>query len=193
MNRLVWIMLYILSLIVSIIFNFNSPSLVGLIIFSLFLSLIIFGILILVVKSIQSVKEKKYKKAILFAVISIITIVILSFGYFMFPSGFCLTAITPAHFRTNILTGQCDFGGYNPCVSNDPWYYKQECDLSQEKLIDVLKESNRYEFQVNDCNRYCQTGSEQIFCDEVVHLWRGMLSNKVRCDYLVECDNITCS
>ncbi len=39
----------------------------------------------------------------------------------------CPLEVQKPHFRTNILTGQCNFGGAAPCLQGDPWYYVPGC------------------------------------------------------------------
>lgn len=193
MGKIIWFSTVVVSLVVSVAINFNAISVTDFLIGSLTLALSIFVILTLLIKTVQNIK-KKNKKAILFGVLSVVAIVLFYFGYLMFlHGGGKLPAGTPNHFRTNILTGQCDYGGGAPHVSSDPWYYKEGCDLPKDKLIDILKNSNQYEFQLNECNRLCEDNFEEIFCSEKVFLWGGQSSNKVRCDYLVNCDTISCN
>ena len=190
MGKIILLLTAVLSLIVSVVINFNAKSATGFLVGSLILALIIFGILTLIVISIQNIKEKNAKKAILFGVLSVIAIVIFSFGYLMFTTGgMCLTAITPAHFRTNILTGQCDFGGYSGCVTSDPWYYKSGCDISSEEKIEILKNTRWYNQAIEECNMMCERGTSEMYCrDGVSYFGKG-----ISCKDLISCDSISCN
>lgn len=190
MNKIIWLSTAILSLIVSVVINFYAKSVAGFLIGSLILALILFGIITLIIKSIQNIKERNTKKAILFGVLSVVSIVIFSFGYLMFTSGgVCLNAITPAHFRTNIFTGQCNFGGYSSCFTSDPWYYKSGCDISSEEKIEILKKTRWYDQAIEECNMMCQRGSLEMYCsDRVSYFGRG-----VSCKDLISCDFISCN
>ena len=154
MKKIIWALSVLLSFIISVIINFGAKSLSSFLIGSLILGLTVFLILFLIIKLTQKTKNKKQK--ILFEVLLVITIVIFSFEYFLFFSErLCDTAITPAHFRTNIFTGQCDFGGYSGCVKLDPWYYKTDCNLSRQEKIEVVKKSTLFDKINNQCFYDC--------------------------------------
>jgi len=190
MSKIIWLSNAVLSLIISVVINFNAKSVTGFLFDSLIIALIIFGILTLIVKSIQNIKEKNTKKAILFGVLSLVAIAIFSFGYLRFSSeGVCATSITPAHFRTNIFTGQCDFGGFSGCDTSDPWYYKSGCDISSEEKIDIFKKTRWYDEAIDECNKFCQRGAPEMYCsDRVSYFGEG-----VSCRDLISCDSISCN
>ena len=193
MGKIIWLSTAVLSLIVSIVINFNAKSVTGFLIGSLILALIIFGILALIVKSIKNIKEKNTKKAILFGVLSVIAIVIFSFGYLMFTyGGMCLTAITPAHFRTNILTGQCNYGGGASCVSSDPWYYKPGCD-SDAKKTKAIENTIYYDTRLQECKKFCDDNNQERFCDAIKRGTWGNGPADIDCNILTTCNSISCN
>ncbi len=71
-----------------------------------------------------------------------------------------MTAITPAHLRTNTLTGQCEFGGFSSCVARDPWYYNKGCQVRKAEIISTVKESEYFHNVEETCNRYCQKNTQ---------------------------------
>ena len=187
MNKIIWISTITISLFISIILNFKAKSLNNFFIGLLILGFSIFGILTLIIKSIQNIKQKNIEKTIVFGILSIVTITIFYFGYLVFSSGgICLTAITQAHFRTNIFTGQCDFGGYSSCVTSDPWYYKSGCNISNQEKISILKNTEWYNEVIEKCNIRCQRGSSEIFCKD------SYFRIGISCKDLISCDTISC-
>lgn len=190
MSKIIWLLTAVLSLIISVVINFNAKSVTVFLISSLILALIIFGIIALIIKLIQNIKEKNTKKAMLFGVLSVVLIVIFYFGYLSLTlGGVCWTAVTPAHFRTNIFTGQCDFGGYSSCATSDPWYYKSGCYISSEEKIDILKKTRWYDQAIEECNMMCEAGPSEMYCiDGVSYFGRG-----ISCKDLISCDSISCN
>ena len=134
-----------ISLIISVIINFNVPSVAAFLITSLILGAIFIGLSFLIIKTIQNVKQKNTKKAILFGLLLVLSIIIFLYVTVVVPGYIILECwdSTPAHFRTNIFTGQCDFGGYVPATScaSEPWYYKPGCDIPDEEKIEILRNS----------------------------------------------------
>ena len=130
MKKLLWPILMLVSLIISVIINFNKTSFSSFIINSLIFTLIIFIALVLIIKIVKSIKEKNIKKVILLLFLLIILLFIYGIGNFIFTSLVSPTE-TPAHFRTNILTGKCDFGGWSPNAVSDPWYYSPGCESDE--------------------------------------------------------------
>ena len=154
MNKLVWTSAAVISLIVSAMIKFNSASVAGFLIGSLILGGILFGVSISIIMMIQKIKQKKIDKAIQFGLLSLPLIMILLIYFSVFEV--CFTAITPAHFRTNVLTGQCNFGGYAPCVASDPWYYKPGCDVPDEEKTEVFKKTEWYDVAIEECSKLCE-------------------------------------
>jgi len=193
MNKLFWLIIGIISLVVSIILNFNSASFSSFIIFSLISGFIIFGILTLIVKSIQNIKQKNTNKALKFGVLSVVAIVVFYFGYILM-SGLTGQSVTSDHFRTNLFTGQCDYGGGAPVVVSDPWYYEPDCD-SDAKKLEAIRNTGYYDTRLQECKKFCDENKQEWFC--------GLLSNRlttwgngpadIRCEVLINCEKINCS
>ncbi|MCD4740408.1 hypothetical protein K8R43_04435 [archaeon] len=196
MNKLHWILVGVVSLVISIIINFNSVSFVSFVGFSLGLGAMFFVILALVLFFVEHVKAKNTKKAVIFGVPALILIIVVSVVLFVLSTAsFVSPAVTPDHFRTNILTGQCDFGGGNPNKVSDPWYYSDGCDLSKEELIEVMKSSGNYDYEVAQCQNFCQyvpsdSPHKSTYCYELYK--RKGTQEKISCEDLVECPNVTC-
>ena len=146
MNKLVWISAAVISLIISVIINFDSESVATFLIVSLILGGILFGVSTSIIMMIQKIKQKNTKKAVLFGVLSVSLVIVLFIGYLgFFGSRYCLDPTAPEHFRTNVFTGQCDFGGYPSCAVSDHWYYKPGCDIPDEEKTEILKKNWWYE------------------------------------------------
>lgn len=186
MSKLIWISTAVISLIISVIINFNSTSVSGFLTGSLSLGLIIFVASTLIVKLIQNIKQKNTGKAVLFCVLFSFFL----FGYLIFSGvqDVSLPLVTPAHFRTNILTGQCDFGGYSGHVTSDPWYYKPGCDIPIKEKIEIFKKTRWYDQATEDCNMLCQRSIRLTYC---LH---GISSyvRDIPCKDLISCDKISC-
>lgn len=186
MRKIIWLLIALLSLLISVKINFNlETDIIGFLIISLFTALIIFGIITLIIKSIQNIKEKNTKKAILFGVLSIVLIVIFYLGYLtLSPGDVCLTAITPADFRTNIFTGECDFEGYSSCVSSNPWYYESGCNISSQEKIEVFKKSEWHEQAIEECSTICDKSGRNV---------RLFFAKDISCEDLVSWGSISCN
>ena len=193
MNKLVWISAAVISLIISVIINFDAESVATFLIVSLILGGILFGVSTSIIMMIQKIKQKNTKKAVLFGVLSVSLVIVLFIGYLgFFGSQFCFTAITPAHFRTNILTGQCNFGGYSSCVASDPWHYKPGCDIPDEEKIEIFKKTGWYEQAIRDCKLTCggslfDKNLRDSYCTDRISRGEG-----ISCNDLIPCDEISC-
>jgi len=94
------------------------------------------------------------KKTIIWVSVVFVLLVLLFFWYSF--SGVCADAIRPNHLRTNILTGQCDFGGYDSCYRGDPFPWKRGCDdLTKEGKILLIKDSDDIERTLEFCAESC--------------------------------------
>ena len=190
MSKKVWLLVVVALLILSIVITFNAKSIITLLIGSLILTLIIFGVSALLVKSIKNFKEKNNKKAILLATLFILAVVILSYIYIILSSStICLHSITHAHFRTNVLTGECDFGGFSPCVSSDPWYYKSGCEISIEEKRKIARKAGLSNEVFEKCDMICKLDLPENFCTEKVYDDRST----VLCKDIISCDSISCN
>lgn len=180
-------------LLFSAVLNFNETSLVSFVGFSLFMGLVSFLIIFLGLSSLDKWKEKDTKKAVYFAVPAVILVLVFVFFSFFLvgiPRA-VLPAIVPAHFRTNILTGQCEFGGHSNYIKKSPWYYSEGCDLSKPELVDIIKNSDSsfvHGSVVDDCNDFCEGNATQEFCS----LISQQTHSDIECYDLVDCPGITC-
>ena len=195
MKKSVWVLIASTSLIISVAINFNSEHL-GLLFFkSTILGAGMFGLSVLIVKLIQNLMQKTIWKAILFAGSSILFFLLFSTWYLLtLHDSLCSTTVTPYHFRTNIITGQCDFGGGNPCLVSDPWYYISGCDISDYEKIEVLKASERYERLIESCSAKCRSGSFSSYCRKSPsgNFHHSELPSNMSCEDLTSCDAVFC-
>jgi len=101
-----------------------------------------------------------------------------SFGIFFYSEKdwpeICLTAITPAHFRTNVKTGECSFFPGSGCVEEMPKNYIEGCDKSLEEKAELLKNTpywynniSWFDEITNNCTEYCSTRGQKVFCFSV--------------------------
>ena len=195
MNKSAWISTGVISLLIPAIINFNAGSVAAFLIGSLIMGVILFGVSALIIRMIQKIKQRSTKKAVLFGVLSVSLVIILFLGYLVFfASQLCFTAITPAHFRTNILTGQCDFGGYASCAVSDPWYYKPGCDVPDGEKIEVFKKTGWYEQAIRDCKLTCggslfDKNLRDSYCTDRISHGEGISCNDL---IPIPCDEISC-
>ncbi|HLD33383.1 MAG TPA: hypothetical protein VJB66_01565 [Candidatus Nanoarchaeia archaeon] len=189
MNKIIWISTALASFIVSIIINFNVGSISGFLIGSIILALILFGILTLITLAVKNAKEKNAKRSALFWVLSVTAIIFFSFGYLLFGSFSCAQAIQPAHFRTNIMTGHCDYGGYATCLIGDPWYYTSDCDISNQEKFTIFKKTEWYDQLIGECNALCQQGNSGWYCRSRI----SDVGSDISCEDLISCDKISCN
>ncbi len=179
-----WIFRAIIAFVLSLIINFSATSFKAFLVNSLIFGVVLMGVLILITKSIKEIKEKNIRKAILFGVLSIIAIFVFFCGIF-FSYPLC-SDILILHFRTNILTGQCNLGYPRSCFS-DPWYYKSDCNISMEKKREIILASNNN--LVGDIIWLCNSSCEQDV-ESYCSINSGIQG--ISCNDLVKCASISC-
>ena len=184
MSRLVWIPAAVSSLIISLVINFNAKSVAGFLIGSLVLGLILSGVSVLIIKSIQN----KQKSGILFGVLLLVSI---PFFMVLFGTGtICTLASTPADFRTNVLTGQCEVAHLG-CSDSDRWYYETGCDIPDKEKIEVFKKIEWYNHTIESCNLKCRTGNSEEYCSDRPSEFLSVRG--LSCNDLISCDEISCT
>ena len=183
MNKFILMLAGVISLIISVIINFNAGSVGGLLIGSLILGSILSGIVALIIKSIQN----KQKSGILFGVLALL--VLLLFFMALFGGNICTFWSAPADFRTNILTGKCEVAHLG-CSDSDRWYYKNGCDIPDEEKIEVFKKIEWYDDSIERCNLKCQMGNSEEYCSNRTSEFLSVRG--LSCNDLVSCDEISC-
>jgi len=207
MKKLTWILITIISVLIAVKMSFYADSFAIFLKNSIIFSFIIFGIIIFAIKSFQNAREKNVKKAVLFGIlVFVLLLTIFAIDVFSKLNSLCSAAVSPAHYRTNIITGQCDFGGWSGCSSSFyPWYYRRGCDISPEEKVEVLKKGdmyNNYEFGYNEyeldralkeCENICQRNNAELYCT-----YKGGISDNFRysvsltCNDILSCEAISC-
>lgn len=190
----------LISLVLAAIVSFNSISFSKFVIFSLIFTILIFGASLFLRKVIMYFRRKEIGKGMRLLIFGFV-LGVLGMGIMAMFVSIGSPAITPNHFRTNILTGKCDFGKYNSNRIQDPWYYKQGCDLPKEKLIpliDAIKDTR--DISVVVCRQYCTekyAGEPEFglpgFCERKNEITGTSTSASMSCKYLVDCPSIKCS
>lgn len=143
----------------------------------------------------DQVKRKAAKKMIINAILGILVVVII-WVFINLVSTFYvidMPSFTPDHFRTNIFTGQCDYGGASGNLSSDPWYYKPDCSV--EKKIQTAKSLGFYESRLNECNQYCNALKKNYFCNTniiTVGNTSGGGPDNLLCTEITNCPQIDC-
>ena len=140
---------------------------------SLILFPIIFVSLFFIFLGIEKLSNKKYKKSIIYFVLGLGILLLMFLILIFLKSNICLDAITPAQFRTNILTGKCVFFPGSSCVENFPWYSKEGCNIDMEKKTNILKNIKWYGDTISwydkvtaNCTEYCEQFNEKFFCNK---------------------------
>lgn len=180
---------------IAIIINFNFPSFAGFITASLILGAVFFGVSILIVKSVKIRREKKrdIKSFLLVMSTYIITSIVIIFVLFAYLIaqlfGLCIDL---NHYRTNMFTGQCDFGGGSFIHPEDPWYYKSGCD-SDEKKVRAIKNERYYDELFQLCKNSCDENNRTMFCNTTKRGSSIFRYVDMECSALVNCEKIDCS
>lgn len=81
---------------------------------------------------------KKIAATMVVILLNFVTIIIAP--YFILNFTQSMFAITPDHFRTNVFTRECNFGGYNGNLVSDPWWQKSGC--TEEGLKNWREKNN---------------------------------------------------
>lgn len=162
-------LLAIISGILAIIINFNSSSIISMVIFSIITGAAIFFGASIIINSIKTMKEKPLK-SLLFIVLVFVGGGILYIALFGSLYGGCIQMVVNDYLRTNIITGKCDYGGGapNPCKAETPWYYQKGCEgVSKEEIIELIKQSSNMVTMRDWCTMFCnaQNGLDSPNCN----------------------------
>jgi len=101
--------------------------------YSFITTLAIFGIALGSFELVNNrrIKSKKGNVRNILLVVIMLGVFVVMVGSYIIDAGsfLCFQAVVEPHERTNILTGQCSFGGggSNSCAK-DPWFYKEGCN-----------------------------------------------------------------
>ena len=107
--------------------------------------------------------------------------------------GISIPSFTMDHFRTNIITGKCDYGGFSGQLDDDPWYFKPDCKL--DKKIKTAKEEGFYEMRLEECKQYCNNIQKNYFCNTYIITVDNASGNgpeNLLCSEIVTCSHIDC-
>ena len=91
----------------------------------------------------------------------IVAILMAAFAFLVVTSGFgmindCFGRVPP-HFRTNILTGQCEFVELR-CGESDPWFYSKDCTKPNSEKMALAGNLDGFE----NFKKYCETNCSAI-------------------------------
>lgn len=182
---------YAAALIFSIVYNFNKISFSSFV----FSSAVFFGLLSVAMFFLFKMVHEKISLLRVCGFIAPIVILAIMFlsslFFFYFP------AETDPHFRTNILTRQCDFGGWSGSVSYNPWYYSLGCDLSEDDLVVIAKKSPELSRGMLTCEFACESDSRRgvndMFCRGIGEFnWGSERGVSVSCHHFMECPAVSC-
>ncbi|MFH1211745.1 MAG: hypothetical protein V1659_02330 [Candidatus Woesearchaeota archaeon] len=177
MRKIYWLLLLLASFVVSVILNFNSSSFTVFLIRTFVIGALLFGFFRFAIKAVLAGKERKIGDTIAYSVLALLFILAFLGIFFLLAAGGVSPSETFAHFRTNIFTGKCDFGGYSSHRKSEPWYYKQGCNLTKEEKIGLIKISPDLERLRKACGYCSEVGidscimafgyNSQIKCSDV--------------------------
>jgi len=172
------------ALALSIALNFNRGSLSFFLITSLIGFLVLWIALASLLKAISLFKEGRRGNGILHVAKGAVPLII-AYVFLASSSTLCPSMVQDDHYRTNIITRQCSYGGAALCLIGDPWYYKSGCKNTKAK-IGALKKTGNYEKKVKRCDELCQKGHSESWGASPVFNEEEYLS----CDELADCDSI---
>ena len=162
--------------------------------FIIFLLNLITAIIGLILKR-DSIQKNKYKSEILYCLFGLFIVFSVWAGINLVSSFYDMDipSFTFRHFRTNIFTGQCNYGGESGYIESNQWYYKPDCKLEQK--IKISKKEGFYQQRVTECTNYCETTQKDYFCNThyvtVGNAW-GNGPENLFCDEIIECTKINC-
>ena len=191
MKKRYWLVVGIISLIIGLIIHFNEIRFRLFLSYTIVSSTLIFGFIYSTIKLLENRKNKKKLRYI--SLLVFVIILFFAFHYHLIyikshgvPSG------TPNHFRTNIITGKCDFGGGSAYKVSNPWYYQRGCDLPVKEIVDILKNEEFYKEMVNWCENNCINNDSSLYCSKEDLLPSIHDYGLIICDDLIDCEKITC-
>jgi len=152
-------------------------------------SLFILGFVILCDKTYLNFKTGDRKTFAKYLVLSIICILFLNAGYFIFETvAICPQVELGGQFYTNKITGSCKYGVLGLCdEGNKPWYMERGCDASEEEKFTLMKESDYYyEKGVERCKNYCDNLPDG-YCDQGTSI-----VPQYKCQQLYNCPTVSC-
>lgn len=187
MKKPILLLNLLFSIVISIIITFKADTIIYFIITSIIFTIIIFGILTSIICLIKSVKEKKVIKSVLFGLALIILGGVFWICYIFVGSK--ILSSNPPYFKANIFTGTCSFGTISEdYVVNKPWYYKYDCDITDEEKTEYVRKSKYYNQVIQECN-YCRDEYTDFYCEDYSSF--GYVDASL-CDYLISCDSGSC-
>ena len=169
---------------------FSNFNLLGNLILITLSFLIIYLFIYSLTKALQQIRQRNFRKGIIKVLTSFLFAVIIMYFFTIFSVS--LPAFTGNHFRTNILTGNCNYGGTANKVVHDPWYYKPDC--KSDKKIETAKEQGFYQTRIEECSRYCTNKEKDYYCDviSVGNAW-GNGPENLKCYEIATCPNLDCT
>jgi len=192
MKVLQLIITLLISLIISVIDNFDAKSISSLIALSLVETAVIFLLLTILITSVRHLKTKNFKKFILFGILFLILLIVALVvkTVFIFSASFCTLELSSGVFRTNTVTGECSIGQHPGC-GPWPWYYKEGCELSVEEKFEIFSLTNGYQSAILFCERLCSSGNDEFFCQRIFA--PADISLEYNCSDITTCESISCS
>jgi hypothetical protein len=180
MNKKPVLLIFFISLILSTASSINQSQFIGFLTNNLLsLPAIFFG-LFFIYKKIFFTKNKNIKNKI----IAILLLLIFEFFWQIIISSFTFSVSPamelPPHFRTNILTKQCSFGGSSGYF-DEPWYYRDGCNLPKDKQIKILLKSSEKDIVKEECQKECNNKLES--CDYSIETF--LSQSDIRCSDLL--------
>ena len=192
-------------------FNFDPSSKTGSVFIWLIVGLIYYFlfafILFLTFLKInrETVKKSVLKTALFFVLFFVLALLMSLSAINIYYSKYCEHSFdsTYLNLKTNIFTRECDLGRVKSesCDSGaGPWYYKEGCDISRDKKIEVIKSSEIFGSSrfLEHCNWLCETGSLG-YCDKLesneswrYSSFRKEIHEEFSCKDLVDCGTVSC-
>ena len=127
-----------------------------------------------------------------YIVVSLFVLTILSILLFFYYSNYCRVSATFPHFRTNILTGDCEFGTGDSLCSADPWYYRSDCDPGKKAGAYSVLSNQRYGIRKGQCELNCYDIDVDDFCAPAPQSLGDYGPTDIECYLIVQCKAIKC-
>ncbi len=174
--------------------NLNRITVTGFILSTIITSGAISGILYLLIITFRRFAGHNFVKSILMTALTILTLFVILIWYATQGNWYaCTEMVVMPEFRTNILTGACEFQIFNAmrsCYGTAPWYYTPDCEISREEKVIIIKNafSSKYktshDILISECGRICRDFPAD-FC-------KRKIFNELYCRDIMPCVNAAC-
>lgn len=156
MSRTLSAVIGLVSLAVGAAAAHDARSFAGFLAGTLLLGAAAFVVLSLLVVAVRQAARGEFRKAMRLVLAAVSLSVLGALAAVVLMPYELVAGIPPPRFRTNILTGRCQYGGEGEHL--DPWYYRRACTVPREEKLRLVLQSG----SGRRLRAFCQRGCPEL-------------------------------